>query len=304
MRKTILISGASSGIGQLTAFSLARSGHRVYASMRDIEGRNKFKSQKMIEVAIEESLDLRTIELDVSRESSIKKAIDLIHIESSEIDVLIHNAGHMTFGPTEAFSAQQLAAMYDVNVLGAHRINQQALPKMRQRQDGLILWISSSSARGGTPPLLGPYFAAKAAMDSLAISYATELSKWGIETSIIVPGAFISGTNHFENAGSPSNQACALEYIDGPYKGIDLKIFEGLKRKTPANADPSMIAEKVAEVVELKKGQRPFRLHIDPCDDGCEVVNTVADRIRQTFLKEIDLEDLLHVTPLKPGASV
>jgi NAD(P)-dependent dehydrogenase (short-subunit alcohol dehydrogenase family) len=76
---------------------------------------------------------------------------------------------------------------------------------------GLVVWVSSSSTRGGTPPYLAPYFAAKAAMDSLAVSYASELARWGIETSIIVPGAFTSGTNHFKNAGSPNDKARAAE---------------------------------------------------------------------------------------------
>jgi NAD(P)-dependent dehydrogenase (short-subunit alcohol dehydrogenase family) len=99
---------------------------------------------------------------------------------------------------------------------------------MRKRGAGLVLWVSSSSTRGGTPPYLSPYFAAKAAMDSLAVSYASELARWGIETSIIVPGAFTKGTNHFVHAGAPADAARAAEYNDGPYAGVPEQALRGL----------------------------------------------------------------------------
>jgi len=83
-----------------------------------------------------------------------------------------------------------------------------------------VVWVSSSSTAGGTPPYLAPYFAAKAAMDALAVVYARELSRWGIETSIIVPGAFTGGTNHFAHARSPGDKARAAEYEAGPYTGL------------------------------------------------------------------------------------
>jgi NAD(P)-dependent dehydrogenase (short-subunit alcohol dehydrogenase family) len=82
--------------------------------------------------------------------------------------VVIHNAGHMVFGPAEASTPQQLAELYDVNVVGTQRVNRSVLPHMRRQQQGLLIWISSSSSAGGTPPYLGPYFAVKAAMDALA----------------------------------------------------------------------------------------------------------------------------------------
>ena len=106
---------------------------------------------------------------------------------------------------------------------------------MRKRGAGLVVWVSSSSTRGGTPPYLSPYFAAKAAMDSLAVSYASELARWGIETSIIVPGAFTKGTNHFVHAGAPADAVRAAEYNDEPYAGVPeqaLKRLAGARRWT------------------------------------------------------------------------
>jgi NAD(P)-dependent dehydrogenase (short-subunit alcohol dehydrogenase family) len=82
-------------------------------------------------------------------------------------------------------------------VLSTQRVNRAALPQLRKQRRGLLVWVSSSSVAGGTPPYLSPHFAAKAGMDALAVVYTRELVRWGIETSIIVPGAFTGGTNHF-----------------------------------------------------------------------------------------------------------
>jgi NAD(P)-dependent dehydrogenase (short-subunit alcohol dehydrogenase family) len=109
--------------------------------------------------------------------------------------------------PLKRFRPQQFAEQYDVNVLGTQRVNRAVLPHMRAAMQGLLVWVSSSSSAGGTPPYLAPYFAAKAAMDSLAVLYARELSRWGIETTIVVPGAFTKGTNHFAHSGRPADEA-------------------------------------------------------------------------------------------------
>ena len=86
-------------------------------------------------------------------------------LEAGRIDVVIHNAGHMSFGPAEAFTPEQFAELYDINVLSTQRVNRAVLPHMRRRGAGLVVWVSSCSTRGGTPPYLSPYFAAKGAMD-------------------------------------------------------------------------------------------------------------------------------------------
>src|SRR5258705_12501953 len=124
--------------------------------------------------------------------------------DNGRIDALSPNAGHMVFGRANAFLPEQLAELYDVNVLNTHRVNRAALPQLRKQKQGLVVWVSSSSSAGGTPPYLAPYFAAKAGMDALAVVSARELTRWGIETSIIVPGAFTGGTNHSAPPGRPA----------------------------------------------------------------------------------------------------
>jgi NAD(P)-dependent dehydrogenase (short-subunit alcohol dehydrogenase family) len=295
MSKTILISGASSGFGALTARALADAGHTVYAGMRDVAGRNAAKAQEAKQYSSEHKVDLRSVELDVSSDESARRAVQTVLSEQGRLDVLIHNAGHMVTGPAEAFTPEQLAQLYDTNVLGAQRLNRAALPHLRSQQDGLLLWVGSSSTRGGTPPYLAPYFAAKAAMDALAAGYALEVSRFGIESTIVVPGSFTHGTNHFAHSGKPADADIVAAY-ETRYAGLTDQVSQKLRELEPAWADVAEVARAVVTVVDTDKGRRPFRVHIDPADDGAEVVNAVADRVRTEFLRRIELDDLLHPT--------
>ena len=295
-KSIILVTGASSGFGLMSAKSLALAGHTVYASMRETEGRNAPQVAAVKAWAGEQSADLRTVELDVQSDASADAAVARILGEVGRLDVIVHNAGHMVFGPAEAFTPDQLMQQYDVNVLGAQRVNRAALPHLRGQGRGLLVWVGSSSTRGGTPPFLAPYFAAKAAMDALAMSYSAELALWGVETTIMVPGAFTKGTNHFAHAGKPSDAARAAEYEAGPYAGLADHALKGLASLEPADADPSEVARQIVRVVDLPFGKRPFRVHIDPSQDGAEVVNAVADRMRREMYRNIGLQDLLSAS--------
>lgn len=293
MKKVIVITGASSGFGALSARALAKAGHIVYASMHDTAGRNASQVESAAKFAKENNVDLRTIELDVASQPSANAAIVEIVKDNGRLDVVIHNAGHMVFGPAEAFTPEQLAELYDVNVLSTQRVNRAALPQLRKQGNGLVMWVSSSSAAGGTPPYLAPYFAAKAGMDAMAVVYARELTRWGIETSIIVPGAFTGGTNHFAHAGSPADKARAAEYEAGPYKGFADDVLKGFSSIVPPDADVSAVAEAIVKVVDTPFGKRPLRVHVDPTEDGAEVTNMVMDRVRAEFLRRIGLIDVL-----------
>jgi NAD(P)-dependent dehydrogenase (short-subunit alcohol dehydrogenase family) len=294
MKKVIVITGASSGFGELTAHELAKAGHIVYASMRETTGRNAPQVETAKKFAAENKVDLRTIELDVASQESVDSAIQRIVSENGRFDVVIHNAGHMVFGPAEAFTPEQLAELYDVNVLSTQRMNRAALPVLRKQGTGLVIWIGSSSTRGGAPPYLAPYFAAKAGMDALAVSYAGELARWNIETTIIVPGAFTSGTNHFAHAGSPEDKARLKEYESGPTASLGKEIMKGFELTAAPHADALDVAKAIVKVVDLPFGTRPFRVHIDPANDGAEIVNGVADRARVELLRNMRLADLIR----------
>ncbi|QKD02804.1 SDR family oxidoreductase [Mesorhizobium loti] len=293
MKKTILITGASSGFGAMTARALARAGHTVYASMRDPSARSAAVAE-MENFARDEGVVLKTIALDVTSDASAEAAIQQIVTEAGQLDVLIHNAGHMGFGPAESFLPEQLVQLYDVNVVGTQRVNRAALPHMRSLGRAQMIWVGSSSTRGGTPPFLAPYFAAKAGMDALAQSYALELARFGIETTIVVPGAFTKGTEHFHHAAAPADAERAGAYWSGPYAGVDQQVLQGLASLEPADADPAEVAAAIVDLVAMPYGSRPLRVHIDPSDDGATIVNGVADRVRAQLMERIGLADLLH----------
>jgi NAD(P)-dependent dehydrogenase (short-subunit alcohol dehydrogenase family) len=294
MSKIILVTGASSGFGRLTAEALAEAGHTVYASMRETTGRNTPEVAKIAAFSKANGVDLRSIELDVLSQNSVDGAIARIIADHGRIDVVMHNAGHMAFGPAEAFTPEQLAQLYDVNVLSTQRVNRAVLPQMRKQGNGLLVWVSSSSAAGGTPPYLAPYFAAKAGMDAMAVQYARELARWGIETSIIVPGAFTGGTNHFAHSGRPADETRVAEYESGPYAGFGEQIQTAFAAIVPPDADASAVATAIVKVVDTPFGKRPFRVHVDPSQDGADVAFAVMDRVRVEMLHRVGLADVLR----------
>jgi NAD(P)-dependent dehydrogenase (short-subunit alcohol dehydrogenase family) len=150
--KTIVVTGASSGFGRLTADALARAGHTVYASMRETTGRNAPQVADVEQFARDHRVDLRAIELDVNSQESVDAGIAQIISKHGHLDVIVHNAGHMVFGPAEAFTPEQLAELYDINVLSTQRVNRAALPQLRKQREGLLascgsLWTSFRSYR-------------------------------------------------------------------------------------------------------------------------------------------------------------
>ncbi len=303
MPKTVLITGASSGFGELTAYQLADQGHVVYASMRGVATHSAGKAAEARRHSAETGVDIRTVELDVQDQDSVDAAVAQVIGERGRIDVLIHNAGHMSFGPAEAFTPEQLARAYDVNVIGAHRLNRAALPHMRTGGGKpLMIWIGSTSTRGGSPPYLGPYFAAKAAMDSLAVSYAGELARWGIETVILSPGVYTTGTNHFTDADLPHDKAREAEYAGGPTRDLGEQARRGDEAVQTDDMDPAEVGRAVVALVAMPYGKRPFRVTVDPTDGGAEEINKIGDRVRAAYLERAGMGDILHPARKRPDA--
>ena len=295
MKQVVLITGASSGFGKLTAQGLAKAGHTVFASMRESTGRNAPVAAEYAAFAKGQSVDVRALEVDVPNEKSAKAAVQEIVSQVGRLDVVVHNAGHMTFGPLEAYTPEQIAEEYDVNVVSTQRVNRAVLPIMRKQKSGLLLWNSSSSAAGGTPPYLGPYLAAKAGMDALAVAYAKELTRWGIETSIVVPGAFTKGTNHFAHASVPKDAGVIAEYEAAPFEGFSDQVKTAFASIVPEDADVSKVADMMVDIVNAPRGKRPFRVGVDFTDDGSMVVDPILDRVRAEMLRRVGLGDLLQV---------
>ena len=133
----------------MTGRALADAGHDVYAGMRDIAGRNAKAAQEAADYANEQSVDLHAVEMDVLEQASVDAAVQTIISTEERLDVIVHNAGHMVLGPLESFTTDQLVSIYDTNVLSTQRLNRAALPHLRNQRDGLVVWVGSTSTRGG-----------------------------------------------------------------------------------------------------------------------------------------------------------
>ena len=272
-------------------------GHTVFAGMYSHSGSTTRYKDELAAFSKQHNTDLRPVALNLLDQDSVNAAVkQILDSTGGKLDAVVHNAGHMNYGPAEAFAPEQYLRLYDVNVVGCQRINQAVLPHLRKQRTGHIIWISSSSAYGGKSPMLGAYFAAKAAMDSLAQCYARELTPWGIETTIISPGVFTKGTNHFVDAMQPGLPEIAKEYEDGPMKGVSQQTMEATAVVVLEDAEPSLVADALVEVADAPRGKRPFRVSVDPADDGSEVAIALVDRNARLFYRRMGLERLWEVS--------
>lgn len=294
--QTALITGAATGIGALAAVSLAAAGHTAYASMRDPGGRNAERAHTLIERAAGMPGRLSVIELDVLSEDSAATAVTRVMDETGGLDVVVHNAAHLLFGITEAFSPEEVLHAFDVNAVGALRVNRAALPVLRSQESGLLLWVGSGTTRA-IPPFLGPYSAAKAAFDAVAESTAWDVSTYGVETTILMPGVFTQGTAHFANAGFPADTARTADYQRvAPFlasSGADTEKLFG----AGASADPQIVADEIVRIVDLPAGTRPRRAIADGSDYGAEIINGAAEELRLRLARRMGITDLLHTPP-------
>lgn len=289
----VLITGASTGIGNLTARALARAGHTVYASMRDPQGRNAGRAGALLELGRSEQLDLRIVELDVQSQDSADTAVRAVTHEAGRLDVVVQNAGHLYAGYTEAFTPQEIARLLDINVLGAQRVNRAALPHMREQGRGILVWVGSTTTVT-IPPFLGPYVVSKAAMDSLAVATAYEVAPFGIETTIVMPGAFTKGTEHFPNASGASDQA-----VTSAYARLDSLLARNEEAtsslfRPDEDADPAAVADEITRILALPFGAKPFRSVVDYTHSGVEIATEAADTARQGFIRRMGLDNLLR----------
>ena len=287
MNKVIIVTGAANSIGRTTCRKLAQAGHTVYVSVQETEGHDELGEE-----AGGHDVDVRTIAFDIASEASVSSAIDAIVAENNRLDVIVHNARQVVYGPTEAFTPDQLAELYDTNVLSAQRLNRAALPQLRKQGQGLLVWITSSSARGASLPFLAAYASSKAALDALALGYAGELARWGVETTIVVPSAL--GPGHYIRSGRPRDTVRAEEYADGPTADVSEIALSTLAQLPAQDRTVQDIATAIAGIVDMPFGQRPLRVHFGPDDDGAAMVSTVAESVRAELLRRIGLEDILR----------
>ncbi len=253
----VLITGAGSGMGLHTAQTLALLGHKVYAGIRDPKGRNLKRSTALQDYVESHGKQVEIVDLDILIEDSCRDAVEHLVKSEGAIDVVIHNAAHLFIGYSEAFTPEQIASSVNTNVLGAHRLNRAVLPQMRKQQSGLIMYVGSGITNV-TAPFMTPYVIGKAGMDALAENTAYEISQFGIETTILMPGVFLNGTSHFEAAEFPKDEGVIKEYarLQKDYDNYE----PGLRNLFRSGDAPIQgVAEKIAEILALPPGQRPLR---------------------------------------------
>lgn len=283
MKKTILITGASSGFGRLTAEKLARSGHTVFAGIRDPKGRNREIANQLAQQGIE------PVDLDVTADASVASAVEGVLAKSKgKLDVVINNAGLASAGVSEAFKPEQVRDLFEVNVFGVQRVLRATLPTLRKQQGGLVVNIGSILGRV-TFPFFGLYGASKYAVEALTDSYRYELSQLGVDVVLVQPSAY--PTNMYAAAQQPSDTTRAETYgeigaIPGKMFATFMQIFQA------ANApNPQDVADAIDKLVGTPAGSRPDRVVVGT-PFGSDAVNAAIAPIQSQVIEGLGLGSL------------
>src|SRR5260370_30127657 len=189
MEQTILVTGSTSGFGRLTVETLARQGYRVFAGMRAAAGKNAPAAEALRMLAQREALALQIVEIDITDDASVERAIAVMIETTGRLDVVVYNAGVSYSGPLEAFTLERVRQQFEINVFSVLRVHRAVLPQMREQGRGLLLQIGSIAGRLGMPFLV-LYGATKFALEGLTESYRYELAPFGIDAAIIEPGTY------------------------------------------------------------------------------------------------------------------
>jgi NAD(P)-dependent dehydrogenase (short-subunit alcohol dehydrogenase family) len=275
--KVVLITGTSSGFGRLIAVTLARKKYPVFATMRDIKGRNTKVAREIAELAKHESLSLQTLELDVTSDSSVERAVSKVVLECGRLDVLVNNAGYGVMDLAETVTTAQAQRQFDTNFFGVLRMNRAVLPAMRRQKSGLLLHVSSGAGRLVIPGM-GLYCASKFAMEVLAEVYRYELASQGIDSVVIEPGAYATPIMAKLERGEDSKRKTGY--------GEMAKIPEKLKAKIGSSrANPQEIADAVLQIIETPAGQRQLRYRVGPGGPGVQRINALTDEVQAQMLE-------------------
>lgn len=292
-QKVIVVTGAGSGIGRAIAEALAIAGHTVYASMRPLKERNQERVEQLSRFAAEKQVDLRALELDVLSEESIRAAFDQVLLETGRLDVVVNNAGMLMVGVAEAFTPTQMAKILDTNAISWLRVNRAALPIMRRQRQGVLVYVGSTTSRIHEP-FIGPYVASKAAGEALAEAMRFEVAPFGIESVIVVPGAFTSGTEHFSDADGPEALAVVSQYGGLPGRLRDLgAALETIDAAQGSGLTVESVGRAVKDVLDLPFGEKPFRISIDPQAKGTDEIELLISNKQLSFFQGLGIADLI-----------
>jgi NAD(P)-dependent dehydrogenase (short-subunit alcohol dehydrogenase family) len=275
-KQVVLVTGASTGFGRLIAETLARQGHTVFATMRDLAGRNASNASEIRELAKKESLSLHLVELDVADEASAERAARDCVQQAGRIDAVINNAGFVVVGLAECVTLEQARRQMDTNFFGVVIVNRAVLPYMRKQRSGLLLHVSSGAGRVAIPGFAF-YCASKFALEALAETYRYELAGQGIESSIVEPGPYKTAV--FNNTVQAADNSRSETY--GAANEFASKMFRTLDA---AAGNPQDLADVIVSIVETPAGQRQLRYRVSPTDMGIDDINAVCEKVQTRVL--------------------
>ena len=293
MSTAVLITGASTGFGRDAAERLARRGHQVFATMRDIEGRNADHRESLERLASREGLRLQVLELDVTDEESVRNGVLGALRQAGHLDVVINNAGVAGIGVTEAYTAEQFQRMFDINLFGVVRVNRAVLPSMRQRRSGLLIHMSSGAGRV-TVPAMAAYCASKFALEALADAYRFELHPFGIDSVLVEPGIY--RTPIFDRLVDPADEKCLSSYGKAAAYADDVLGTFKAAIGAPDAPGSEEVAEALVGLVEMAPADRPFRTVVSaPIRQLLEPYNAVAEDLRPIVAQIFNVPQLAGV---------
>jgi len=282
--KKILITGCSTGFGFEAAKYLAKKGHQVYATMRNLNTSNAEAGETLKDFAKTNTLKIDVVELDVTSDESVSKAMSNI----PTVDVLINNAGRGFGGPLESFTSAECLAQLDLNVIGNVRMIKAVLPGMRAQKSGLIIQLSSVAGRLAVPGF-GIYHASKWAVEALSESLRCELGPLGIDVAMVQPGPF--STNFLPGLVLATNEevAKAYEHVNAFSEGFATNAQAAFADEN-APTDPMIVVETFERLIDTPAGKRPLRT-IAGMDFGVQAINDAMEPFRIGVLESFQITD-------------
>jgi len=285
MEQIILVTGSTSGFGRLTVETLARQGYRVFAGMRAAAAKNAPAAEALRALAQREALALQIVEIDITDDASVERAIAVIIETTGRLDVVVNNAGVSYSGPLEAFTLEQVRQQFEINVFSVLRVNRAVLPQMREQGSGLLLQIGSIAGRLGMP-FLGLYGATKFALEGLTESYRSELAPFGIDAAILEPGTFPTSISANRQVAADAER---LALYQAAMNAFTVPFYAENRSATPP--DPQEVADAIAQVIAQPAGERPLRTVVATVAQrqAPQALNDAATQAMHSFLEALHL---------------
>jgi NAD(P)-dependent dehydrogenase (short-subunit alcohol dehydrogenase family) len=243
-QKVVLLTGATDGLGKAAAILLAEHGYLVFGA-----GRSATKRAELDTLARERKLPLASLEMDVCDEQSVRRAVDSVHAQAGQIDVLINNAGTSYVVCVEDMRMEDWRRQFEINFFGVLRVTQMVMPRMRERRRGRILMMSSASGLV-TPPTQGAYSASKHALEGLSNALRHELYPFGVATVLIEPGYIVTG---IQQAASELAEPYLEQIKSGPYAKVYASAWAGSKSsRAKSKTTPEDCARIMLRAIEAR----------------------------------------------------